>query len=110
MDERYHALLEKVWHCSIISEKCAAACLASDRIGQLVTCIRLSLDCAETCMLLVRSVKRQSVLVPSLLRICDYICQLCADECGKHEEDACQQCAAACLLCSEACGKLIDGH
>lgn len=35
MDERYHALLEKVWHCSIISEKCAAACLASDRIGHM---------------------------------------------------------------------------
>lgn len=108
MDERYHALLEKVWHCALTAEKCATACLTSERIGELATCIRLSFDCAETCMQLVRSVKRQSVLVPSLLRICDYICQLCAEECGKHEEDACQQCAAACLHCSEACRELIE--
>lgn len=110
MDERYHALLEKVWHCALMAEKCATSCLTSERIGELAPCIRLSFDCAETCMQLVRAVKRQSVLVPSLLRICDYICQLCAEECDKHEEDACQQCAAACLLCSEACRKLTDDN
>ncbi|MBK1438489.1 four-helix bundle copper-binding protein [Parapedobacter sp. ISTM3] len=110
MDERYHAVLEKLWHCALSSEKCAAACLASERVGALATCIRLSQDCADTCMLLVRSIKRKSVLVPSLLAVCDFVCKLCAEECDKQEEDYCQQCAAACLLCSEACRQFINDH
>lgn len=110
MDARYHALLEKLWHCTLTSEKCATACLASEHVGELTACIRLGQDCAEICMLLFRSVKRRSVLVPSLLAICKSICDLCAEECDKHSEDFCQQCAAACLLCGEACRKLIDDN
>ncbi|SEL78543.1 hypothetical protein SAMN05421740_11026 [Parapedobacter koreensis] len=106
MDERYHALMEKLWHCALTSEKCATACLTSEHVSELATCIRLSQDCAEICMLLIRSVKRQSALVPLLLTLCDFICQLCAEECEKHEEDHCQQCSAACLLCSQACIEL----
>jgi hypothetical protein len=38
-----------------------------------------------------------------VLRECIEICQRCADECGKHDHDHCQQCAEACRACVEAC-------
>lgn len=110
MDERYDALLEKLWHAALRSETCTAACLASDRVGELTACIRLSRDVAEICMLLVRSVKRQSALVQPLLPTCIFICRACAEACDKQDADYCQQCAAACLLCSEACRSLIKGN
>lgn len=107
MEERYHALLQKIWYCALTCEKCVSACLAANvRNEENATCIRLCLDCAEICMLLARSLKRDSALVPSLLALCEAIADNCAKECDKHGEDHCQQCAAACLLCSEACKQL----
>lgn len=108
MDDTFQSLLQKVWHCALICEKSAAEGIKADQNGQFVAAIQLSLDCAEICMLLVKSIKRQSILLPSLLDICDWICQQCAGECKKLEEDHYQQCAAACLLCSKACRLLKD--
>jgi len=108
MDERYYALLEKLWHCALSCEKCATAGLGSGHAGSLVSSIRLSQDCADICFQLVRAIKRRSELVAPLLQVCAYICQLCAEACGNHSEDACQQCAAACMHCSEACGELTE--
>jgi len=106
MEERYHALLQKIWYCALTCEKCASACLAHTSEQQYETCIRLCLDCAEVCTLLARSVKRDSALVPSLLALGEAIADCCAKECDRHQDDHCQQCAAACMLCREACKQL----
>lgn len=103
MDDALETLLQKTWHCALICEKCAAKSINTDAHGQFSKGIRLSLDCAEICMLLARSIKRESILLSPVLSLCEWICQQCADECSKHSEDHFQQCAAACLLCSEAC-------
>ncbi|SFC35279.1 hypothetical protein SAMN05421747_10951 [Parapedobacter composti] len=103
MEDTIQSLLQKTWHCALMCENCAAASIKTEQNGQFADCIQLSLDCAEVCMLLSKAIKRQSMLLQPLLDLCHWICQQCAEVCGKHEEDHCQQCAAACLLCSEAC-------
>ncbi|HWK58392.1 MAG TPA: four-helix bundle copper-binding protein [Parapedobacter sp.] len=103
MDDSFQTLLQKVWHCTLMCEKCANESILRPDHGHLSECIRLSQDCAEICVLLAKSIKRQSILLPALLDLCEWICNQCARECNKHPADHCQQCAAACLLCSEAC-------
>jgi hypothetical protein len=37
------------------------------------------------------------------MKECIEVCQICHDECARHDHDHCQHCAAACQECLEAC-------
>lgn len=97
------ALIQKLWDCVLACENCATACLGEDDVKDMTACIKLDRDCADICAQAARLLKRGSVIAHQYLLLCEEICRLCGEECGKHHHDHCQQCAKACMECADAC-------
>lgn len=81
-------------------DNCSTACLQEADVQAMSRCITLSRDCADVCALTLRLVARNSEYAASLLKECVQICIACADECGRHDNVHCQQCAEACRRCA----------
>jgi hypothetical protein len=99
---------------------CAQACIADvdadlseQNLTEMVTCIRLCLDCADVCTVTLGVTSRQasydaSVTRP-LLEACVAICKSCGDECERHAQmhEHCRVCEQACRVCEQACRQLL---
>jgi len=99
----HSALIQKLMACALSCENCATACLAEEDIAMMANCIKLDRDCADICVLAARLLQRNSDIAHQYLVLCEEICRMCADECGKHQQEHCQKCAEACRDCAEVC-------
>lgn len=106
--------IEACIDCAQACTACADACLSEDNVAELKRCILLDLDCADLCevtaRLLIRVSPGSEQLRVSTLMACQLACQMCADECEKHQahHEHCRQCAEACRTCAEACGRMFS--
>ncbi|MCW9706226.1 four-helix bundle copper-binding protein [Aliifodinibius sp. 1BSP15-2V2] len=101
--QEHQNLINKLSSCLAACEHCADACLSEDNIDAMVECIRIDRDCAEVCALAIKFVSRDSDYASAILDRCADLCSACAEECGKHDHDHCQECAKACRECADAC-------
>ncbi len=99
----HRALIGKLLDCMLACENCAAACLQENDVRDMARCISLDWDCADICSQAARLLQRDSEIAHQYLLLCEEICWMCADECGKHEYDHCKQCAEVCRVCAEVC-------
>jgi hypothetical protein len=99
----HRALIGKLLDCMLACENCAASCLKEDDVKDMTRCISLDWDCAGVCIQAAQLLQRNSEIAHQYLLLCEEICRMCADECGKHDHDHCRQCAEACRVCAEAC-------
>src|SRR5215471_12225677 len=99
---------------------CAQACIADtgcdlseQNVTEMVTCIRLCLDCADICAAASGVISRQAAydadVIRPLLQACAAICKTCGDECQRHAgmHAHCRICAEACRSCERACRELL---
>lgn len=91
--------------CALMCTSCADACAAeSDDMRQ---CIRACLDCADICAaaakLAVRRTGRNVEALRAAVETCARICELCAEECERHEHAHCRLCAEMCRECAADC-------
>ncbi|MCQ1955701.1 four-helix bundle copper-binding protein [Arthrobacter sp. zg-Y826] len=98
--------------CAQVCNACADACLSEEMVGELVSCIRTDLDCAEICATTSAVLSRTGTAGPasaSLLHACIAACAACAEECQQHAamHQHCRICAEACRRCINACEKLL---
>jgi hypothetical protein len=99
---------------------CAQACtadtdadLSESNLAEMVTCIRLCLDCTDICTATIgvisRLAKYDASATRPLLEACAAICNSCGDECERHAHmPHCRVCAEACRRCETACRELLD--
>jgi uncharacterized membrane protein len=100
---------------------CVQACVAdvdadlSERnVTEMVTCVRLCLDCVDICTATVAVISRPGEDDPRvtrpLLESCIAVCKGCGDECERHAEmhEHCRICAEACRRCEQACRQLLE--
>jgi len=99
---------------------CAQACtadtdadLGEQNLAEMVTCIRLCLDCTDICTATSGVISRLAEYDPSvarpLLEACVAICKSCGDECERHAHyEHCRVCEQACRRCERACRELLD--
>jgi hypothetical protein len=90
-----------------------AADLGEQNVTEMVTCIRLCLDCADICTATAGVISRQTDYAADvtrpLLESCVAICRSCGDECEQHAHmPHCRICAEACRRCEQACQELLD--
>jgi hypothetical protein len=104
---QHQKLINKLADCIAACQHCADACLSEDDIKRMVDCIRTDRDCADACALAMNFVARDSSHARKAVEFCRDLCQQCAEECGKHDMDHCQQCAQACRECEQACAEYI---
>jgi len=74
-----------------ICEWCAERCI--DAGPQMAECVRLCRDVADIASLNVRLIARDSVFGPELAEVFARAAEACAQECAKHPERHCQECA-----------------
>jgi hypothetical protein len=100
---------------------CAQACIADtdadlgeQNVAEMVSCIRLCLDCADVCTATAGVASRpggyRADVTKPLLEACVAICKSCGEECERHApmHEHCRVCAQACRRCEQACRKLLD--
>ncbi len=99
-------LKEQLIYCALTCEECETACLNEDNITLMARCIELDRDCADICLLAARLIQREAEINKDFLLVCEKMCQMCAEECRKHNHEHCQHCAEVCEACAEACRDL----
>ena len=96
-------LIQTLIDCARNCERCAKACLDEDNVQMMAHCIELDRDCADMCFQGARYLERDAEIAHKFLLVCEEMCRICAEECGKHEDEHCKACAQSCLKCAEAC-------
>jgi hypothetical protein len=99
---------------------CAQACaadvdadLGEQNVAEMVTCIRLCLDCTDICIATTGVMSRpgdyDAGVARPLLEACVASCKSCGDECERHARmhEHCRVCAEACRRCEQACRELL---
>jgi uncharacterized membrane protein len=99
---------------------CAQACVADTdadlgehNVTEMVTCIRLCLNCADVCTAAAAVISRpagyDADVTKPLLEACAAICKTCGDECERHAEmhAHCRVCGEACRRCEQACREML---
>lgn len=101
-----HAML-----CSLFCTSCADACAAEENAAHMRQCIRTCLDCADVCgataRLAVRRTGQNVAMLRAMLDTCVRACELCAEECDRHDDEHCRLCARMCRECAEDCRKAL---
>ncbi len=100
---------------------CVQACIADTDadlgehdVAEMVTCIRLCLDCADVCAAAAGITSRLSAYDPDvvrpLLEACAASCKSCGDECERHASmhEHCRICAEACRRAEQASRELLN--
>ena len=99
---------------------CAQACtadtdadLSEPNLAEMVTCIRLCLNCTDICTATAGVMSRLAEYDPGstrlLLQACAAVCKSCGDECERHAHmPHCRICAEACRRCALVCQELLD--
>lgn len=102
-NEKNQKLTDELLECALSCDDCYRECLGEADIDMMRGCIALDRDCAEICRTTAALFARQSVIADSMLKTCVEICDACAAECAKHEQDHCRKCAEACRSCAAVC-------
>jgi hypothetical protein len=96
--------------CSAICTSCADACVAEKMDMQ--QCIRTCLDCADICeatsKVAIRRTGRNELLLEEMLQLCVTACDICAEECARHDNDHCRRCAEMCRECARDCRAALE--
>ena len=97
-------------YCAAICNSCADACSAEEM--DMRRCIRLCMDCSDVCTALYRVASRRTAgnvsVIKSMLETCILACQVCGEECAKHDNAHCRRCAPMCRECSEDCTRALN--
>jgi hypothetical protein len=100
--------------CVVVCSACASACLSEDSPGEMATCVRDDLDCADVCGVTARHLARLNAsdkqLTLAVLAACIEACVQCAGSCAPHSEhhEHYRLCEQACRRCEQACQALLD--
>ena len=107
------ATIDALSDCAQACTACADGDLSEHNVADLITCIRLCLDCADVCTATAAVTSRQTAsdaqASKPLLEACVAICAACGDECERHARmhEHCRICAEACRRCEQACRELL---
>ena len=96
--------------CTAICTSCADACLAEEM--DMAQCVRTCLDCADICDMVMKVATRRTgsneIVLGEALQLCVTACDVCAEECARHDNDHCRLCAQMCRECAADCRAVLE--
>lgn len=96
--------------CAAICNSCADACVAEEM--DMRQCVRTCLDCADICEAAYRVATRRTgtneIVLREMLQACVTACDICAEECDRHDNDHCALCAEMCRECARDCRAALE--
>lgn len=104
--QKFQSCIQACYECAEACNHCAASCLQEQDVKTMARCIALDIDCAGICELAASVMARAGESSKIVCRACAEICEMCGEECAKHQMDHCQQCAQACKRCADECRRM----
>ena len=103
--ERFESVIEALNQCALDCIHCETSCLEEMNVEEMVRCIKLDRECAETCLFSAKMLATDPEHSADILNLCAKICDLCGDECEKHAShmEHCKVCAETCRECAKEC-------
>ena len=109
-DEPHALAVRHAMFCAAICTSCADACSAENM--DMRQCIRTCLDCADVCdatfKLATRRTGSNEALLQEMLQLCITACDICAEECARHDHEHCRICAEMCRECARDCRAAVE--
>ncbi len=105
MHKEHEKIILELNACINECNHCFNECLNEKDVKMLAKCIQLNLECADFCQLSSTLIARNSEQAHEMLLLCAKVCERCADECVKHQNDHCKHCAEVCRKCAETCNE-----
>lgn len=109
--EMGHQISAEMMHCVEECQGCHDTCL--EAVGYCLQMggehampghIRLLMDCAEICQTSANFMIRMSDLHTKTCGVCAEVCERCAKECARFDNDSVmQRCAETCTNCARSC-------
>ncbi len=103
MHKEHEKIIRQLNDCAIECNHCFSECLNEKDITMLARCIELDRECADVCQMTASLLARDSEHAHELMQLCAKVCEACADECSKYQNDHCKRCADICRKCAETC-------
>ena len=105
------SLIKIANECAQHGDECIAHCIELFKSGDtsLAKCADTVNEMIVMCRALAKMATYQSTELVAVAKVCKSVCQICADECGKHAKthQNCKACADSCLECIEEINKII---
>jgi hypothetical protein len=95
-------LIQHLNACADACDRCYNGCLNEEDVSIMTRCIELDRECSDICRLTASIIARDSENTDKFLRLCAEICEICAEECEKHNKSHCKLCAKICRKHLEA--------
>jgi hypothetical protein len=89
--------------CADQCNHCFNECLNEEDVTMMARCIELDRECSDICQWTASFIARQSEYTNDLMQLCAKICEDCAEECAKHDNEHCRLCSEVCRKCAEVC-------
>ena len=105
-NQQYASCIEACNACADACDFCAASCLQEQDVKMMARCIALDIDCAQLCRVAAAVMARGGEAAKLVCQACAALRDMCAEECGKHPMQHCQECAAACRRCAAECRQM----
>lgn len=106
-----NALIKIANECAQHGDECIAHCIELFKSGDtsLAKCADTVNEMIVMCRALAKMATYQSTQLNAVAKVCMDVCQICADECGKHAKTHvnCKACADSCLECIAEIKKII---
>ena len=96
-------MLKELAACSTLCNINYHTFLAAEGLDETARCIALCRECADICLLTASLISRNSENAERFIAVCADICEMCADECAKHNYAQSMKCAQVCRKCVEMC-------
>ena len=111
MHQEHNDCIQACQTCANECEHCATACLGEADVKMMADCIQLDRYCADLCRMAASFMARADgkfgdSIAHRLCALCAEICDECATECRKHDNEHCKRCAEACEACAKACREM----
>jgi hypothetical protein len=103
----YKNCIEACLNCVAACNHCSSSCLKEPNAKMMADCIRLDMECAIVCYNAAQLMSLGSSKADEFCRLCAEICNDCAEECSKHDNEHCKKCAEACHICAEECMQMV---
>ena len=104
---QYQSVIAALHACAAACDHCYDACLQEEHVKMMARCIALDIDCAQLCRVAPATMARGGEGAKIVCEACAALCEMCAEECSKHQMEHCQACAAACRRCAEECRRML---
>ncbi|XBX76348.1 four-helix bundle copper-binding protein [Proteinivorax tanatarense] len=88
--------------------ECFDACLDEPDVSSRKKMLGLLVECAMTAQNSITLMAMNGQLTKEHCELCAKICDMCADECAKFEEQHCQNCADVCHVCANECRQMAN--